>query len=38
MMLVPWLRDSRLAETTLTLALPYLVYIARASATSRSRA
>ena len=27
MMLVPWLRDSRLAETTLTLALPYLVYI-----------
>ena len=27
MMLVPWLRDSRLAEMTLTLALPYLVYI-----------
>ena len=26
MLLVPWLRDSRLAETTLTLALPYLVY------------
>ena len=26
MMLVPWLSDSRLAETTLTLALPYLVY------------
>jgi monovalent cation:H+ antiporter, CPA1 family len=27
MMVVPWLRDSRLAEITLTLALPYLVYI-----------
>ena len=27
MMAVPWLRDSRLAEMTLTLALPYLVYI-----------
>jgi monovalent cation:H+ antiporter, CPA1 family len=27
MMVVPWLRDSRLAEMTLTLALPYLVYI-----------
>ena len=26
MALMPWLRDSRLAETTLTLALPYLVY------------
>ena len=27
MMVVPWLRDSRLAEMTLTLALPYIVYI-----------
>jgi CPA1 family monovalent cation:H+ antiporter len=27
MWVVPWLRDSRLAEMTLTLALPYLVYI-----------
>lgn len=27
MSLVPWLRDSRLAEMTLSLALPYLVYI-----------
>ena len=27
MMVVPWLRDSRLAEMTLTVALPYLVYI-----------
>jgi monovalent cation:H+ antiporter, CPA1 family len=27
MMLVPWLRDSRLAEMTLMLALPYIVYI-----------
>jgi CPA1 family monovalent cation:H+ antiporter len=27
MALVPWLRDSRLAEMTLTLALPYLVYV-----------
>jgi Na+:H+ antiporter len=27
MWIVPWLRDSRLAEMTLTLALPYLVYI-----------
>jgi monovalent cation:H+ antiporter, CPA1 family len=27
MMVVPWLRDSRLAEMTLTMALPYLVYI-----------
>ncbi len=26
MAVVPWLRDSRLAEMTLTLALPYLVY------------
>jgi CPA1 family monovalent cation:H+ antiporter len=26
MLLVPWLRDSRRAEMTLTLALPYLVY------------
>jgi CPA1 family monovalent cation:H+ antiporter len=26
MALVPWLRDSRFAEMTLTLALPYLVY------------
>ena len=26
MALMAWLRDSRLAETTLTLALPYLVY------------
>jgi CPA1 family monovalent cation:H+ antiporter len=26
-MAVPWLRDSRLAEMTLTLALPYIVYI-----------
>jgi CPA1 family monovalent cation:H+ antiporter len=26
-MMVPWLRDSRLAEMTLTLALPYIVYI-----------
>lgn len=26
MAMVPWLRDSRLAEMTLTLALPYLVY------------
>ena len=27
MWIIPWLRDSRLAEMTLTLALPYLVYI-----------
>jgi monovalent cation:H+ antiporter, CPA1 family len=27
MVVVPWLRDSRLAEMTLTLALPYIVYI-----------
>jgi len=27
MMVVPWLRNSRLAEMTLTLALPYIVYI-----------
>ncbi|MEM7021157.1 MAG: cation:proton antiporter [Pseudomonadota bacterium] len=27
MWIMPWLRDSRLAEMTLTLALPYLVYI-----------
>src|SRR5690606_28388421 len=27
MMVVPWLRDSRLAEMTLSLALPYVVYI-----------
>ena len=27
MMVVPWLRDSRLAEMTLMLALPYIVYI-----------
>ncbi|HEX6113880.1 MAG TPA: cation:proton antiporter [Geminicoccaceae bacterium] len=27
MILVPWLQDSRLAEMTLTLALPYIVYI-----------
>ena len=27
MMLVPWLRNSRVAEMTLTLALPYIVYI-----------
>jgi CPA1 family monovalent cation:H+ antiporter len=27
MLVVPWLRDSRLAEMTLTLALPYMVYI-----------
>ena len=27
MKMVPWLRDSRLAEMTLTLALPYIVYI-----------
>ena len=27
MMVVPWLRDSRLAETTPMLALPYIVYI-----------
>ena len=27
MMVVPWLRNSRVAEMTLTLALPYIVYI-----------
>ena len=27
MVLMPWLRDDRLAETTLTLALPYIVFI-----------
>ncbi|MGH6942587.1 MAG: cation:proton antiporter [Geminicoccaceae bacterium] len=27
MMIVPWLRDSRLAEMTLMLALPYIVYV-----------
>jgi monovalent cation:H+ antiporter, CPA1 family len=27
MLVVPWLRDSRVAEMTLTLALPYIVYI-----------
>ncbi len=27
MAIVPWLRDSRFAEMTLTLALPYLVYV-----------
>ena len=27
MTLIPWLRDERLAETTLTLALPYVVFI-----------
>jgi CPA1 family monovalent cation:H+ antiporter len=27
MWVVPWLRDSRLAEMTLTLALPYLIYV-----------
>jgi CPA1 family monovalent cation:H+ antiporter len=37
MMLVPWLRDSRLAELTLTLALPYIV-TSCASVTSMSRA